>query len=130
VTKRSTHGNLIVFKGPDGAGKTTLARELSRRLGDSGVPCEYVAFPGQQHGTLGRLIYDLHHNPKSYGINNINATSLQVLHLAAHVDAIEGQILPALKAGRWIVLDRFWWSTWVYGSALGVNQHRTYAFEH
>jgi hypothetical protein len=44
----------------------------------------------------------------------------QALHIAAHLDAIECQILPALRAGRWVVLDRYWWSTWVYGITEGI----------
>ena len=30
--------------------------------------------------------------------------------------------MPALRAGTWVVLDRFWWSTWVYGTAFGVPE--------
>ena len=45
-----------------------------------------------------------------------------MLHIAAHLDAIEEQILPALRDGTWVVLDRFWWSTWVYGAAFGVPE--------
>lgn len=58
---------------------------------------------------------------KSSGVEVLTPTSLQILHIAAHVDAIESKILPALKKGRSVVLDRFWWSTWVYGKVGGVN---------
>jgi dTMP kinase len=30
--------------------------------------------------------------------------------------------LPAIRAGTWVVLDRFWWSTWVYGVNAGANR--------
>ena len=32
-------------------------------------------------------------------------------------------MLPALHEGTWVVLDRFWWSTWVYGAAYGVPEY-------
>ena len=120
MTEQRAQGILIVFEGPNGVGKSTLAGKLTDRLRKTGVPCKYVAFPGRQPGSLGRLVYDLHHDTPGFGLNEFSPTSLQMLHIAAHVDAIEGDILPALRAGTWVVLDRFWWSTWVYGAAFGV----------
>ena len=59
--------------------------------------------------------------PAAYGLNAIADISLQALHIAAHLDEIERRILPALGQGHWVVLDRFWWSTWVYGRAASVE---------
>ena len=52
----------------------------------------------------------------------MNPASLQLMHVAAHIDAIAGRIRPALDAGRWVILDRFWWSTWVYGLTGGADR--------
>lgn len=113
-------GRLIVFEGPDGAGKSELSGRLVKFLRKSGKPCAYFAFPGNEPGTLGHLVYKLHHQPKAFGIKKIDPTSLQLLHLASHVEAIKKKILPALAEGRNVVLDRYWWSMWVYGSVSGV----------
>jgi thymidylate kinase len=95
---------------------------LTEHQNARGIPCDYFAFPGHEAGTLGRHIYDFHHNPVQFGVELVNPTSLQVLHIAAHLDTIERHILPTLERGRSIVLDRFWWSTWVYGKVAGVNR--------
>ncbi len=123
MTEQPSLGKLIVFEGLDDVGKSTLAKRLTSRLCETGVPCKCLSFPGKQPGSLGRLVYDLHHNPSRFGLSEVNQTSMQTLHIAAHIDAVEGQILPALNAGTWVVLDRFWWSTWVYGVTLGVPEN-------
>lgn len=118
----SKRGKLFVLEGPDGVGKSTLAYSLTERLNARGIPCDHFAFPGREAGTLGRHIYDFHHNPIQFGVKSVNPTSVQVLHIAAHLDTIERDILPTLQRGRSIVLDRFWWSTWVYGRVSGVDR--------
>ena len=117
---RPTRGKLIVFEGPDGVGKSTVSKQLATRLRDAGIRCEHRSFPGKEKGSLGRFVYDLHHRAISLNAGSPNATSLQLMHIAAHIDAIEGHILPALRAGVWVILDRYWWSTEVYGETSGV----------
>lgn len=117
----SKWGKLFVMEGPDGVGKTTITHNLTDHLNSIGIPCDHFAFPGHEPGTLGRLVYDFHHNPTRFGVESINPTSLQVLHIAAHIDVMERTILPTLENGRNIILDRYWWSTWVYGRVSGIN---------
>lgn len=114
-------GKLFVFEGPDGFGKTTLSRAFAEYLKGQGVEYSHFAFPGNEPNTVGKVVYNLHHNPERVGVKTLTPASLQILHIAAHVDAIESKILPILKQGHSVVLDRFWWSTWVYGQLAGVN---------
>jgi len=44
------------------------------------------------------------------------------MHIAAHLDAIESRLRPRVLSGECVVLDRYWWSTWVYGMAGGVPE--------
>jgi dTMP kinase len=113
---------LYVFEGPDGVGKSELSRLFAQQLAESGIDCEHLAFPGRDNGTLGKHVYELHHDAQRHGIESISPTSLQLLHVAAHIDTIENRIVPALKAGQTVVLDRFWWSTIVYGLVSGISR--------
>ncbi len=120
---RRKQGGLIIFEGPDGVGKTTVAEAVQAALVGRDVPCAVAAFPGRAAGSLGQLVYELHHDPSQFGISAWTQASQQALHIAAHLDAIERVIVPALCAGRHVLLDRFWWSTWVYGTVGGVGRH-------
>lgn len=112
-------GNLFIFEGPDGVGKTTIVQALKDKLG--GDAFEFLSFPGREEGTLGHAIYRLHHSPEDFGIRVMSELARQALHVAAHIDAIETRIRPWIAEGRNVVLDRFWWSTIVYGSIGGVE---------
>jgi thymidylate kinase len=113
---------LIVFEGVDAAGKSTICSSFLDALISNGVIARLLSFPGKEPGTLGHLIYEVHHDPESKGVERqLTAASLQALHIAAHLDAIESVIVPSLQAGETIVLDRYWWSTWVYGVVGGAD---------
>ena len=121
MIEQSSIGKLIVLEGPDGVGKSTLSLALHKMLTEASVSCEYLTFPGKETGTIGRLVYDLHHEPGKFGLISLTAASLQTLHIAAHLDVIQQRIRPAIDDGKWVVLDRFWWSTWVYGRADDID---------
>jgi dTMP kinase len=113
---------LVVFEGPDGVGKSELAARFESWLVEHGFAAELLSFPGKEEGTLGKLVYDLHSDPARFHVTGLTASSLQALHIAAHLDTIERRILPSLKSNRTVVLDRFWWSTYVYGIASNVDR--------
>lgn len=115
-------GYLFVFEGPDGVGKTTIINNIYNVLTKRGFTVVKYSFPGNDEGTLGKLIYSLHHDPNRFGILEIDVTSIQLLHLAAHVDVIERQLIPELTKGKIILLDRYWWSIYAYGRSLNINE--------
>jgi dTMP kinase len=115
-------GTLFVFEGLDGVGKTTLAEAVAGELRAASMPVSLLSFPGREPGTLGALVYRLHHDPPALGVDVITPTALQLLHVAAHLDVIEREIRPRLSAGEIVLLDRYWWSTWAYGVAGGADR--------
>jgi dTMP kinase len=117
-----TKAKLIVFEGPDGVGKTTLISSAAQYLRQSGVPFLSLSFPGKTPGTLGELVDRIHHSPKDFHLPELTPLSLQALHIAAHLDAIETRIRPALLKNITVLLDRIWWSTWVYGRSAHVEE--------
>lgn len=116
-------GELIVFEGADAAGKSSIANAVCAEIRKQGRVGELLSFPGKAPHTLGELVYRIHHDSKALGIESLTPLSLQALHIAAHLDAIETKILPLLRQGSLVVLDRFWWSTLVYGLTDGVNRN-------
>ena len=121
MAKVSKRGGLIVFEGPDGVGKSMLSRALANEFGELKVPYQYVPFPSSGEGTIGRLVHDLHDDVKGFETQRYSAIGWRSLQLAAHLDTLEQQVVPALEKNQWVVLDRFWWSTWVCGNACGLG---------
>lgn len=119
---RPRSGRLVVFEGSNDVGKTTISQTLAHWLNERGSPSEVHAFPGRSHGSLGHHVFQLHHAPLEFGVENISPAALQALHVAAHLDAIERTILPKLSSGIDVILDRYWWSTIAYGIAMGVPE--------
>jgi thymidylate kinase len=118
--KHGRRGNFFVFEGKDGVGKTSLIVRVADLLTRNNIEPICMAFPGKSGESLGGLVYKLHHDAKRYGIAEITPFALQTMHVAAHVDVIERSIIPALDEGHIVLLDRYWWSTIVYGTVASV----------
>ena len=124
MARRSLPGRLFVLEGPDGVGKSTFVRALGEHLRSNGHDLLELSFPGKVPGSLGELVYRVHHDEGPLRVANISLLAKQALHVAAHIDAIDRQIVPALKRGQTVLLDRFWWSAWVYGLVGGCDRRQ------
>lgn len=112
-------GVFVVFEGIEGAGKSTQASRLSRRLDRHGVPHELAREPG---GTeAGERIRGVVLDP---GIGLSDETEL-LLMLAARAELVRGVVEPALARGDVVIADRYELSTFAYqGVARGLGLDR------
>lgn len=102
-------GLFITFEGPEGAGKSTQSRRLAAWLKRKGRSVLLTREPG---GTaIGRRLRSilLYSKPGS-----MDAATELMLYEASRSLIVAQVILPALKKGKVVILDRFQDSTWVY----------------
>jgi dTMP kinase len=101
-------GAFIAIEGPDGAGKTTLARSIASRLRDEGLDVLEVREPG---GTpVAEAARRLALDPSL----EVSPLAELFLMLAARADLVARVIRPALAGGRVVVTDRYDLSTEAY----------------
>lgn len=111
-------GYLITFEGPDGGGKTTQAKLLDEFLQSSGFPTLLKREPG---GTeigekLGEIIGDMRY------LGIISSMTELFLFLAARAQIASEVVIPALREGKVVILDRFIDSTLAYqGFGRGID---------
>jgi dTMP kinase len=116
-----TRGRLITIEGLDGAGKTTLAVELEAELTSRGVDVRLLREPGGVQ--VAERVRELVKDP---GLE-IGSRAEALLYAAARAQLVEEAVEPLLRAGTWVLLDRFVDSSLAYqggGRQLGVEKVR------
>jgi dTMP kinase len=99
----------ITFEGPEGSGKTTQIPLLASTLEEQGVPVLCVREPG---GTfIGEKIRDILHNPEHTSLED---RAEVLLYSASRAQIVSEVLRPALAAGKVILCDRFFDSTFAY----------------
>ena len=108
-------GSFIVFEGGEGAGKSTQARTLSRRLSREGYQVVLTHEPG---GTpLGEAVRRWLKTRRG-----LTPTTELMLFTAARAQLVETIISPALESGRIVICDRYIASTVTYqGCGRGLD---------
>jgi len=95
-------GKLIVFEGPDGAGKTTQVKLAAERLQNAGYSIVVTREPG---GTrLSEMIRQLLLDPNNREMSPVTEA---LLYAGARSQLVAEVILPALAAGKIVLCDRF-----------------------
>lgn len=111
-------GYFITFEGGDGAGKTTLIKEIHRALVKKGHDIFETRAPGGTN--IGKTLREIILHSKE----PIDKKTELFLYLADRSEHIEKVILPALELGKTILCDRYNDSTIAYqgvGRNLGID---------
>jgi dTMP kinase len=109
MNKFPSSSHFITFEGPDGSGKTSQLKLAAAWLEDMGIPLLITREPG---GTpIGEEIRRLVHDTKRTEMAREAEILLYSASRAQHVAEV---ILPALKAGKVVLCDRFFDSTYAY----------------
>lgn len=109
-TKKIAGGLLVILEGGEGVGKTTQAKALIEYYNSQGYSAKYFREPGgnplaEQIRTM--ILY-----------NEMDTVTGTLLMNAARKINIDNNILPALRNGDIVILDRFTKSTLVYQGIL------------
>ncbi len=95
-------GLLITFEGPEGSGKTTLIKALSKHIGSRGDDALIIREPG---GTaIGERIRNILLDQAS---TDMYPQTELLLMVASRAQLVREKIQPALEAGMIILCDRF-----------------------
>ena len=108
--KKIGNGLLVILEGGEGVGKTTQAKALVDYYNSQGYSAKYFREPGGN-----KLAEDIR-NMVLY--NEMDSTTETLLMNAARNINIQTNLLPALRAGDIVILDRFTKSTLVYQGIL------------
>lgn len=103
-------GKLIVFEGIDKSGKETQARSLTNYLRDQNKLVATMSFPNYESWSGQRLKQWL----SRQDMNPIAANMLFSLNRYEEKPKLE----QYLKDYDYLILDRYYYSNWVYGSAI------------
>lgn len=95
-------GKFITIEGIEGVGKTTNMKVLVKRIEAAGQPVLTTREPG---GTP--LAEDIRDILISHGDEPIPEIAELLLMFAARSFNVDNVIIPALRAGTWVVSDRF-----------------------
>ena len=113
-----TKGILIVIEGIDGAGKSTQAKLLYNDLYRRNIPVIFSREPTDSE--YGQKIRALAQKGRE-SIQPEEEYRLFVNDRKVHVHTL---INPALKAGKVVILDRYFFSTIAYQGALGLDPEK------
>lgn len=106
-------GAFLAIEGIDGSGKTTVAKYIHQFLTDRGI--EVILTQEPTKGPIGDVIR------KSLGKLELTPYQRALLFAADRHGHVQNVVMPALEEGKWVVTDRYLYSSLAYQGAEGVD---------
>lgn len=99
----------IVFEGGEASGKTSISTLMSRALTSAGIPNIWTREPGgiQESEEIRELILKDRESP----LSGLTEAYLFAASRAAHLEKV---VKPALLEGKWVIMDRYFYSSLSY----------------
>lgn len=108
MTVGAAGGRLLVLEGAEGVGKSTQLARLVERLARAGIAHLPVREPG------GTAVGDEIRRLLLHAEHDIAPAAEALLFMASRAELVERVVRPALNAGRLVIADRFFLSTYAY----------------
>jgi dTMP kinase len=115
IDRSELHGKLIVIEGPDAVGRSTQVARLRQWLEqeghavlDTGMARSALAGKGIKEAMLG---------------NTLGPITMTLFYTVDFADRLENEILPALRAGFVVLIDRYIFSIMARAIARGEDRH-------
>jgi len=108
-------GKFIVFEGLDGSGQSTQASLLKDFLIKEKIDVVLTKEPTLT-SSAGQKIKEILDEKST-----ISPEQLQLLFTEDRREHLEKVIIPALKMGQYVISDRYFFSTFAYGTAEGLD---------
>lgn len=115
MLKNEYKGRFIVFEGLDGSGQTTQVELLKDFLVEKGFDVVVTKEPTMD-SDAGREIRKVLDKEIS-----ADATELQELFARDRREHLDKVIIPALEEGKAVISDRYFFSSFAFGSAAGAD---------
>ena len=115
-----TKGKFITFEGPDGSGKTTVSKAVTKRLQEEGYKVIYTREPGGS--TIAEQIRSVILDPEN---TRMDGRCEALLYAASRRQHLIEIVLPSLDEGITVISDRFIDSSLAYqgcGRHIGMEE--------
>jgi dTMP kinase len=110
MIKNPYSGKFIAIEGLDGSGLTTQAKLLKEFLEKKGIEVILTKEPTKISSVSGEIQKILSHK------KTIDPFNFQKLFAQDRKEHLEKIIIPALKKGKWVISDRYAFSSFAFGA--------------
>lgn len=111
MKKNENKGKLIAFDGPNGVGKTTLIAEIVAKLESQRIEVLKTSEPTKT--VLGNFIREIQ--------DDIKKEALACLVVGDRYEHLSSEVLPALREGKIVLMDRYILSSYVLQGIDGIS---------